>query len=64
MYMYANNGYLLIISQDLSKLVSRKVDWDLKRGIEKNLAILQDRTNEVIAEIVQESMGSDEEEDD
>ncbi|KAK7586188.1 hypothetical protein V9T40_004064 [Parthenolecanium corni] len=41
---------------DLSNLAPRKIDWDLKRGIAKSLEILQDRTNEVITEIVRERL--------
>lgn len=50
--------------QDLSNLAFRKIDWDLKRGIAKSLEILQNRTNEVIVEIIRERTEMTKETDD
>lgn len=41
---------------DLTTLAPQKVDWDLKRDIEKKLKILEKRTQKAIIELIQERL--------
>lgn len=40
------------MSQDLSTLAPRKIDWDLKRNIESKLQKLDKRTDKAINELI------------
>lgn len=42
----------LNLIQDLANLAPRKIDWDLKRNIQKKLDKLERRTQRAIAQIV------------
>ncbi|XP_065206291.1 coiled-coil domain-containing protein 12 [Planococcus citri] len=44
---------------DLNQLAPRKIDWDLKRGIERKLEMLQEATNNAIAELIRDEMVDD-----
>lgn len=47
--------YASLFFQDLANL-SKKVDWDLKRIIEKPVHKLERRTQRAIAELIRESL--------
>lgn len=38
----------------MSELVPKQVNWDLKRGVEKRLKILEKRTHRALMELMQE----------
>ena len=38
--------------QDINNLAPRKVDWDLKRNIEKDLQKLEKKTEKAIADLI------------
>lgn len=44
---------------DLNQLAPRKIDWDLTRGIEREMEMLQESTNNAIAELIRDEMVDD-----
>ena len=48
-------NYNSISRQDLTSLAPRKVDWDLKRNLQKKMDKLEKRTQRAIAELIRKN---------